>query len=362
MSHIVRHNTTDPSSTDLVNLQQVRRIKQIHDACANTSVFADQIYHKRSQVKYLYSLKYNLNYCKVPKIGSSFWTQTFSILNRGSSVAMFVFGLPRGQVHRKLTRQSRIKFDSNERRMSRSVLTARDPYSRLYSAYVDKVLLQRFGSGKLKRNNLHSACGSEITFQEFLSAILKTTFEGKPLNRHWAPIISLCNPCSVTPFALVKQETFSTDVEFVLHEIGVTADELKVLHDALHGNRIQTTVTGIVYTALKSKPKSEACTPTTLDVAESIWQSFQIQGYIRSDFPLPVEFIPSVEDIRPKFLTDLILKTINENPLTVEESKQQRRQYLVDAYNEIDKKIIEDIQRVYRQDFILFDYPLDPPV
>ena len=188
-------------------------------------------------MKYLYSSKYNFKYCKVPKVGCSFWTQAITVLNNGAAVADNVFGIPRKSVHIKLTSPNRVKFDSNERQKSRSVLVSRDPYSRLYSAFLDKIFLQRRGLRKLTRNNMHYTdnvtCGPEITFQEFLHDILKAAFEGKQLNRHWAPIMSLCNPCNVTPFTLVKQESFSADVEFALKEIGVAANVVKVIQDAI---------------------------------------------------------------------------------------------------------------------------------
>ena len=230
---------------------------------------------------------------------------------------------------------------------------------------MDKILLQRSGLHKLTRNNTHLTdnvtCGSEITFQEFLHDILKAAFKGKQLNIHLAPVMSLCNPCNVTPFTLVKQESFSADVEFALKEIGVAADELKVIQDALLDHRIEATVPGIIYTVLKAESRRTQCKHTQLTAAERLWISFQIQGYIRDDIPLPPEFINSDENVEPEFLIELILKTRKESPLTAEESKEQRHRYLVNAYNKIDKKTIEGIQDVYKQDFVIFDYSFDIP-
>ena len=120
-----------------MKFEQLRRVQRIRDACANASLFSDQIYNKRNRLMYLYSSKYNFNYCKVPKVGCSFWTQAITVLNNGAAVAHNVFGMPRKLVHIKLTSPNRVKFDSNERRKSRSVLVSRDPYSRLYSAFCD---------------------------------------------------------------------------------------------------------------------------------------------------------------------------------------------------------------------------------
>ena len=288
------------------------------------------------------------------------------MLTNGSDVAEEVFGMPRNLIHQKLSSSNRVKFDSNERQQSRSILISRDPYSRLYSAFVDKMFLPfaPMRAGEIIRwqheiqNN--AGCGTDITFKEFLNRILKAAYQRKSLNRHWAPIISLCDPCNITPFTLVKQESFSVDVEFALKEIGIATDEFEAIHDALHDHRTEATVTSLVYNTLNPSSWKKSC-KTKIDVAKRIWSSFQIQGYMRDDVPFPADIIDSDENIYPEFMTDLILKTIKENPLTTEESKEQRRRFLVSAYKNIDKKTIAGIQEVYKQDFVMFDYSFEPP-
>ena len=68
-----------------------------------------------------------------------------------------------------------------------------------------------------------------------------------------------------------------------------------------------------------------------------------------------------MKNIVPEVFTDFILKTIKESPLTADESKEQRNRYLVNAFNKIDKKTIEGVQEVYKQDFVIFDYSFEPP-
>ena len=363
---IVPQDKITLNSTEALRLEQLWRIQRIRDACADSSLFVDQIYRGRKSLKYLYSPKYNFSYCKVPKVGCSFWTQAFTVLRKGADVAEDVFGMPRNLVHKRLSSSNHVPFDSNDRRQSRSVLISRDPYSRLYSAFVDKIFLPAdpTRAGKIVRRQRdvtdNVVCGTDITFQEFLNEILKTAYEKKSLNRHWAPIISLCDPCNVNIFALVKQESFSSDVEFALKEIEIATDEFEAIHDALHDHRIESTVPGIVYTVLKPTSGKKSC-KTKTDVAKGIWISFQIQGYLRDNIPFPADIIDSDKQIDPKFLTDLILKTIKDNLLTTEESKKQRHRFLVNAYNNIDKKTIEGIQEIYKQDFAMFNYSIEPP-
>ena len=291
-----------------------------------------------------------------------------AVLKNGVGVAKAVFNMSRRSVHQKLTAPNLVIFDSDEMRKSRSILVSRNPYARLYSSYVDHILLPddptRTGPGKTIRNNLYftetAICYTDITFQEFLREILTAVYAKKTLNRRWAPISSLCDPCKVSTFALVKEESFSTDVEFALQKIGIATDEFDVIHDALGDQRIETTVPGIVYTVLKTKSNIKPC-KTQMEIAKGIWLSFQIQGFIRANIPFPSELIDSEGIVEPEFLTDLIIKTSKAYPLTQEESKEQWHRFLANAYKNIDKKTVEGIQKVYRQDFVIFDYSLEPP-
>ena len=194
---------------------------------------------------YYYTSRYDFSYCKVPKVGCTFWTQVFTILRKGSNAFKDIVGLNRIAVHAKLSRADSINFESEAGRKSRTVLVSRDPYSRLFSAFIDKMFLPlMYGTAVsiVKRQRTprkrNLSCAKDITFEEFLSDIVDSArIEGKSLNRHWAPIFSLCNPCDVNVLSLVKQETFSADVEYVLKEVGVANDEFDVIYDALHGHR-----------------------------------------------------------------------------------------------------------------------------
>ena len=53
---------------------------------------------------------------------------------------------------------------------------------------------------------------------------------------------------------------------------------------------------------------------------------------------------------------------IGNNGPTPEESKAQRRRYLVEAYKDIPRDVLNEIQAIYRDDFLLFDYDFDPPL
>ena len=86
---------------------------------------------------------------------------------------------------------------------------ARDPYTRVWSAYVDKLLLPNMwlSTGReivARRANASARsldCGHDVTFREFVEYIVhqsETTGSGR-LNGHWRPIQYVCDPCQFKP-------------------------------------------------------------------------------------------------------------------------------------------------------------------
>ena len=356
--------------TEDIRQLQIQRIQYLQRACDDKELFKNVAYNRKTRMIYYYTSRYDFSYCKVPKVGCTFWTQVFTILRKGSNASKDIVGLKRNAVHARLGGANHISFESKTRHKSRTVLVSRDPYSRLFSAFIDKMFLPTmYGTAvsivkrqrTSRKRNL--SCANDITFEEFLSDIIDSArVEGKSLNRHWAPIFSLCNPCDVNVLSLVKQETFSVDVEYVLKEVRIANDEFDVIYDALHDHRIETTLPGIVATVVDIAAKDAKNCMSRMEVARRIWVSFQIQGYIKEDIPFPTNTINSNEKAKnPNFLTKVILETIEKHPMSSNDSKIQRRRALVKAYDGLSEGILDKVQKLYKQDFILFDYSFERP-
>ena len=352
--------------TEDIHQLQLQRLQHLHNACVDQKIFKNVTYNRTGQI--IYSSRYNFSFCKVPKAGCSFLTQVFAILQNDAHTSKDIFGLERKAVHAKLKRVGYMGVKNNILRNIRTVLVSRDPYTRLFSAYIDKMFLPlRYGTavGIVQRQrtsqNRNASCANDITFEEFLSYIVDRAREGNPLNMHWAPIFSLCKPCNLNVLSLVKQETFSADVEYVLKEVGISNDEFDVIYDALHDHRIEATIPGIVTTVTERGKWVRRCMDA-IEVARRIWVSFQIQGYIKEDIPFPTNTINSNKKAKnPEFLTNIILDTIKKHPMSPYDAKIQRRQNLVRAFNGLSKDILDKVKQIYKQDFILFDYSFEPP-
>ncbi|XP_053380045.1 carbohydrate sulfotransferase 11-like [Mercenaria mercenaria] len=348
--------------------EQKERIERIKRTCTNRALLRDYAFYGYNNTKFYYSPKYNFSYCKVPKSGSTFWTQVFGILKFGVKVSDKWFSKKRSSVHGSM-RPFVVNFFSNSRRNSLSVLVSRDPFSRLYSAYIDKsYLLLNFATNvhirRLKPTVHDRLCSVDVTFQEFLNFIILTSRQKRRLDRHWAPVYSLCRPCDVNAYIYVKQESFSKDTELALQVFGVEISKLDTIKSALYDHKIETTVPGVIETVYNKTQHSKlrSCVDGR-NIAMRLWTSFKIQGYLKETLQFPSQMFKNEKRYNNvTYVPQVILDSINRHKMTSLEMKNQRHKAVAEPYSEIKEKTIDGIREVYKVDFEMFGYSTDPPV
>ncbi|KAL3866680.1 hypothetical protein ACJMK2_043961 [Sinanodonta woodiana] len=368
-SYGAMNKTTLLSGFDLELIdEQKRRVEHIQNVCASYHMNENDTTMKL-QRHFLYSKHYNFEYCIVPKIGCTYWKQLFKVLELDHPDYNAILSQKRVKVHKTVQFIERSHGETG-----RFVQVARNPFSRLYSAYIDKIYLplfqpaiiniERRKSRTLRNITVKGDCANEITFQEFLEYISATEEKGLMLNPHWRPVNSMCGTCSQNVILLVKQESFVKDVQFTLRYIGVDEERYEILSEAMTSKRTELTLPGIVETVLNVYFRPGRCMDGR-EIARRIWVSFQIQGYIDDllDFPEKL-FDPEVWDVSRNgtYISDIVLRTIKTYPLSREESQQQRQTFLRSAYMSVDKNVIKRIIEIYSKDFELFQYSKMPPL
>lgn len=294
----------------------------------------------------------------------------------------------------------------------KTVVVSRNPYSRLFSAYVDKLYLPLFwehfaelegarllphlyfnttkdflktskgeviGSGRILRYKeklrqhgllitknvtvkIRPVCANDITFKQFLSFVINQTKNRIPLEAHWAPISHMCHPCRVNTYKVVKQESFAADVEHTLTSVGMNLSEYDWLKRSLNEDRVETSVPGIVaVVARRLLLKQVYLCISHSEVAQRLWKAFQIQGFIHDQSRIPEVFLSPKFRFNKREVSKIILETIKEKPLTLRESARQRERHLREAYANLPANIVQGIRDVYQLDFTLFDYSDLPP-
>jgi len=346
-------------------MRQKKRISHIRTICTNHSV-KNNISNRFYEDVLIRSDKYKFSMCTAAKVGSTFLIQFMTVLEKGIEYGKALF-----QTERKLTHMYHAHDFLTSRKWAsheRTVLVARDPYSRLFSAYIDKIYLpiwfetsQRIRERYSNKNE--SNCQTLVTFEEFLKHIIHIANQGIKPDRHWAQISATCHPCELNAFLLVKQESFAEDIAFVLKSVNATAEERDVIDSAMKNKKKEWILPGLIATIYDyaKEERVQHCLGWR-NVAKRVWESFKFQGYIRSDIPFPFNgFTANTTYQNATVFSQFVIETIVANPLTSTESRQQRQAYLCEAYQTISNDTISALKKIYRYDFLVYDYSTTPP-
>ncbi|XP_052252149.1 uncharacterized protein LOC127858856 [Dreissena polymorpha] len=363
---------TNPEDIVLIS-KDSSMVSQLHDMeqrpmHLNTTCFKDVLlnatYKRTERGRFFHSKVYNIAYCKVPKVGSTFWTLLFTTLDNGVDFGKKLLEKKRSSLHNgRYTFSSSFTYVKSAK--VATILPTRDPYSRLFSAFIDKSYLPiriNTNYAVLSIQN-KSLCATDVSFQEFLNWILNEAKVGKSLDQHWAPIYSICGSCEVNAQYIVKQETFTNDIGVILQKLNVSSEKYNFIMHTLEGKRIQSSLPGIVATILdrSSAPEINRCMPW-LEVTRRIWRSFQIQGFIREDRGYPQDTFESIRNSSdPSLVSDIILAEIFKYTLSSEERKIQRENALRKAYEGVSKDVVDVIKDLYSVDFSIYGYSNIPP-
>ncbi|OWF37133.1 carbohydrate sulfotransferase 10-like [Mizuhopecten yessoensis] len=317
-----------------------------------------------SQVSQLYysSSRAGFSVCKVPKAGSTFWTIMFLILQQQKPPEK-VFLIPRNKLHNKAKgRESRQPPNDS----SLNIIVSRDPYTRLFSGFIDKVFL---AGRKLEENQDTSnayiindlVCGYNTTFADFLDVITKNALNGGKINQHLAPVYLLCSACNIKYQAVSHAETLTADTEYIVDKLQVSDSEKRSLKQMFHREEINKTLRGLLASEVRPLRLPKEICPDQLAYLYKLWQSLQIQGYLHIQSTFPWDFFENENNFEESSIVKLILDTMARRPLSNKDRKLQRRDALVSAYKNVGKETIKRIQKMFMMDFRLFGYDINPP-
>lgn len=178
----------------------------------------------------------NILYCDVPKAGSSSWLRTLAVSASGGkkscSSANKIINIHKGDFWARcnMTQLKRIYRKKVETDFSKyfKFMFVRNPYTRLISAYNNKVIKYNKNSPPdrrvvryriLVRSRQYNDLRTPVTFVEFLRfAIFDNTrrFDRISPDLHWTPATTICIPCGIQYDFIGKLENAERDASFVL--------------------------------------------------------------------------------------------------------------------------------------------------
>ncbi|XP_045172920.2 carbohydrate sulfotransferase 11-like [Mercenaria mercenaria] len=338
------------------------RVQVVQDKCENHLKNLSSFGIKGS----IYSIPEKINYCETPKVGCTFWKSVLRFLARDYPIGRQVqkpSDIDRMYVH--FGPWKNIKRYGNNA-IKRGVLTTgynlmfvREPYSRLWSGYLDKFYLPDYwqSGGPKFRHISKKGCIQNISFEEFLTFIAENP---ATLNIHWTPFYRLCNPCHVKYDAIGKMETFSKDSKFILNKLG---------HDMLVDDKQNSS---------KSRAKEEIRTLSKYNfsfknnscffhklIAKRLWSVFQMNGYIQKNIPFPLEMFSDKNfylgsDNTTSVFIKYAFKALDSQTVSDHDLKEQKHQYMIDGYRTIPMSLLNQIRKLFQTDFELFGYDAEP--
>ena len=373
---------SDANETDSVRMSkrmwEIRKVCDAHPEWSKNETQGDVYIIKGSESS-------PVAYCGVPKVGCTFWKRVVRFINKD-------YGTPNitkpNQISRMYTHMMSFRNTAKLtltdeknfqilKKIPRKFMFTRDPYTRQWSAYLDKFFLPDFWNsyGKTASTMFRKrpACGHDVSFEEYLRYIigwiktsdlssLKTRKTGAvPADRHFLPISDVCNPCKVNFSFIGHMETFARDSQQIMEEFDMLSSIKDSMFSDVVNNEIRTLSEYYLDLAQFRSQTDPGCYSNTL-VSRRLWRVFQINGYLGNELEFPesqVSNCTSLKSCKESFISTVLLSrdlgSANHSVWT-----KQRRQSLVDAYRELPEDLLKLFREIYAKDFELFGYDSRP--
>ena len=252
-------------------------------------------------------------------------------------------------------------------------LFVRNPYTRLLSAFVDKLFAPNptFWRGvctNIIRSQRHfpvpfqgkpvlplKKCGSDLKFEEYIRAIVVRHRVRRfgSVDCHDAEFHSTCHTCDIRYDFVGKMENFMDDSFFLYRKLGLNktvaaANEFPWLLD---NDAIYDTVSS----AFSFKDDVIKCISWD-EALRRVWRKLQIRGVIGKEaFPLSARESNRIN-------VDEFVWLVKETRLnsTFSERKKQRKEALIEIYRSVPIDLLKQLRTVFSTDFELFAYESSP--
>ena len=329
-------------------------------------------YNNIPSSKAVFEMTNGILYCPILKVGSTFLNRILvaSSSNRTLKSPFETERRHAPSIHRldKLNELYSKHEVNKAMKNSISFMAVRDPYTKLFSGYADKLFHPNFLFWKLAgqkiqwlirdRNITQQAetlCGHDISFVEFVKYIIHTYEHHDILNAHFVTLHKPCDPCLIQYDYILKMESFKDDTMFLLNvlrerygtEIQFSNFEQETAIDNARRH------IRICFQTINKYGKT--CNIPTLSFLLRTWRYFQMSGIISKTVDLPVEN----ESVAMQMTQDEFTSIVNEVISATKnwtEVKMQRQEALLQAYRSVDMVNLEKLREIMEDDCRYFDY------
>lgn len=330
--------------------------REAYKTCEETDVKQNLKVSKRSKIVY----------CAIEKAGSTFWKRILYLIGENSNASN-----PTCINHTQADYGNNSFSDMLDKtweeiedifKVSKTIMFVRNPYSRLFSAWLDKFYSPNVDywniSGRIiakhQRGNYEDKCTSDITFPEFVNhtadAIISTN---QCVDRHFSPNYKHCNPCKLRFDYIGKYETMKDDTLFIIKALNLTN---VVTFSDFEDDAANDAITDAADWAFYQKDKLTECGITFQCALFKVWQRLQSRGYISCKKSFP--FLQGKVEINQEEFEALLKSAHSETSL--EEAFSNRRESLSQALASLPENVLKKVQTAFGKDFDIFGYERDP--
>ncbi|KAL4217945.1 hypothetical protein ACF0H5_022684 [Mactra antiquata] len=349
------------------------RRTQLEDACQRYKGDNAKLMRPCNRKLTGFNLKYvngsDVLYCAIEKTGSTFWKRILHIVGGwgNDSNPTSIRSKDADAKNGGFTTFDDYAWKRMISKVSESdsIMFVRDPYTRLFSAWLDKFYnpnhyyWSTLGPLILKSERPYlekiPKCAHDITFVEFINFIIKEVNRNPCLDGHFAPNYDHCFPCKMSYDYIGKYETLKEDTFHILNALNLSS---LVTFNDFEDDAVWDAVRDSGEFVFMNREKLEDCGIPFKCVLFKVWKRMQSRGILSTNIPFPFQGNESVANItEDEFTTSVIQASHASNP---KEIRNNRKEALEQAYQSIPLRAVSQLVEAFEVDFDLFGYDRYP--
>lgn len=170
----------------------------------------------------------------------------------------------------------------------------------------------------------------------------------------------MCKVCSNKYRYIVKQEAFVKESAYILENILQQSPDIKDALISLLTEKFAKNSLLQLGRQFVSEMSASHC-QNFKDKIKRLWVSFQSQGLISDKIKFDIGLFENLSEQNGTEILNIFMTRGTSLELSNNERTLQRHKHLVNAYKNIRRKTLVNIQDVYHNDFLLFEYKKTPP-
>lgn len=286
----------------------------------------------------------SVKYCPIEKTASTSWKYIFEAIRTEMSF-----------------RKIKVEHDVRKADKELYFTFVREPYSRLLSAYTDKLfsanplhwsVAGRYIVSNFRPNATRKSlqCGHDVTFPEFIKYVINAQATGKHRDGHYIPTHDHCEMCRVPYQYIGHLETISEDMPYLLREMQAPLEYTKDFDSQTIQSNTRNALVLMRAGLEKCIDLDEAC--------RRIWKRWHIRGIISKTQSFPLNSAQTYNISETDFSQVALAALARSDDKEVR--KLQKKEALREAYGSISLEDRLELRKVLFLDFEMFGFNPSP--